>query len=222
MGYPPVMMLFLGIVLGFLQITATQPEKNLNAIITGVDRTFAQMTDFEADFVQVFEDSLNRRYQESGHLYLKRPRKMRWEIQTPEGKLLISDGKAVFLYVPADRQVTKDVISDAIADRMPLMFLVGRSDLRKEFDQIVLLNTKPFVPGTRVMRMFPRRKTDLKEIVMEVDPGNYHVRRLLLAHADGSRSEFLFTNISLNKGLRDALFDFKIPSGVEVLTGIGQ
>ena len=70
--------------------------------------------------------------------------------------------------------------------------------------------------------MYPKRKTGLKEIVMEVDPTNYQIRRLLLAHSDGSQSEFIFSNIRLNTGLKPSQFDFKVPAGVQVVQGIGQ
>ena len=212
------MPLFLGFVLAILQA----PGVNLNALVEGVERSFARMKDLSADFVQIFEDPLNRKQQESGHLYLMRPRMMRWEYKNPEDKLFISDSKNVYLYVPADRQVNKEAVRSTFDDRMPLMFLLGRSDLRKEFTRFELLNAKPFFEGMRVIRMFPRRKTDLSEVVMEVDPASYEVRRLVLARSDGSRSEFIFSNIRTNTGLRASLFDFKVPPGVEVVEGIAQ
>ena len=52
---------------------------------------------------------------------------------------------------------------------------------------------------------------------MEVDPANYQVRRLVVAHTDGSRNEFIFSNIRTNTGLKASLFDFKAPAGVEVV-----
>ena len=70
--------------------------------------------------------------------------------------------------------------------------------------------------------MYPRRKTDLSEVIMEVDPANYQVRRLLLAHKDGSKSEFIFSNIRVNTGIKASLFQFKVPAGVEIVDGIAQ
>ena len=212
------MSVFLAIFLAFLQV----PAPSLNTLVDGVARSFVQMKDFTADFVQVFEDPLNRKQQESGHLYLRRPRMMRWEYQSPEGNLFISDGKTVYFYVPADRQVNKETVRETFDDRIPLMFLLGRGDLRSEFTRFELLNTKPFLQGTKVVRMYPRRKTDLSEVVMEVDPANFQIRRLLLTHSDGSRQEFIFSNIRINTGLRPSLFDFKVPAGVEVVDGIAQ
>ena len=212
------MPLFLAIFLAFLQA----PTPSLPTLVTGVERWFATMKDFSADFVQIFQDALNRKQQESGHLYLMRPRMMRWEYKNPEEKLFVSDSKNVFLYVPADRQVNKDSVRQTFDDRIPLMFLLGRDNLRSEFTRFELLNTTPFLEGTRVLRMYPRRKTDLSEVIMEVDPANYQVRRLLLGHSDGSRSEFIFSNIRINTGLKSSLFAFKVPAGVREVEGIGQ
>jgi outer membrane lipoprotein carrier protein len=157
LAYSEAMVYFLAMFLAFLQAPAAS-EKSLNTLIEGVDRTFARMRDLSADFVQIFEDPLNRKQQESGHLYLRRPRMMRWEYKNPEDKLFISDSKNVYLYVPADRQVNKEAVRATFDDRMPLMFLLGRSDLRKEFTRFELLNTKPFLEGT--LDIFLRRAAE--------------------------------------------------------------
>jgi outer membrane lipoprotein carrier protein len=198
------------------------PTVSLDRLVTGVERSFETMKDFSADFVQIFQDPLNQKQQESGHLYLMRPRMMRWEYKNPEEKLFVSDSKNVFLYVPADKQVSKEAVKDTFDDRMPLMFLLGRSNLRNEFTRFELLNTKPFLEGTKVVRMYPRRKTDLSEVIMEVDPENYQIRRLLLAHKDGSKSEFIFSNIRVNTGIKASLFQFTVPAGVQIVDGIAQ
>jgi outer membrane lipoprotein carrier protein len=223
MSYFVLLVLFLGALFAPPRLSAAPPEeKGLSDLVDGVQRTFEHMKDLSADFVQVFQDSLNRKRQESGHLYLMRPRMMRWEYKSPEEKLFVSDGKTVYFYVPADHQVTKEPVKQSFDDRIPLMFLLGQSNLRNEFTRFELLNAKPFFEGTRVIRMYPKRKTDFGEILMEVDPGNYLIRRLVLAHMDGSRSEFIFSDIHTNAGLRTSLFDFKLPPGVEVVQGLGQ
>ena len=196
--------------------------QSLPDLVDGVERSFARMKDLSSDFIQIFQDSLNRKQQESGHLYLMKPKMMRWEYKTPEDKLFVSDGKTVYFYVPADHQVNKEAVRNSFDDRIPLMFLLGQSNLRNEFTRFELLSTKPFFEGSKVIRMFPKRKTDLQEVVMEVDPASYVIRRLLLAHTDGSRSEFIFSGIRTNTGLRASLFDFEVPAGVEVIQGLGQ
>src|SRR5437762_851524 len=156
--------------LAFFLAVSPQLDKGISGLVEDVERTFAQMKDFSSDFVQIFQDALNRKQQEAGHLYLMRPRMMRWEYTSPEEKFFISDGKTVYFYVPADKQVNKEAVKQTFDDRMPLMFLLGRSNLREEFTRFELLNTKPFLEGTKVVRMYPKRKTDLKELIMEIDP----------------------------------------------------
>jgi len=196
--------------------------QGLPTLIDGVERSFARMNDLSADFIQISKDVLNRTQQAAGHLYLKRERMARWEYTTPEEQFFVSDGKTVYFYVPADKQVNREAVKDTFDDRIPLMFLLGRSNLHKEFTKFELLATKPFLAGTKVVRMSPKRKTDLKELVMEVDPENFQIRRLILDHSDGSHSEFIFSNIRTNTGLKPSLFDFKVPPGVQVVEGIGQ
>jgi len=216
------MVYFIAFFLALAKPQTPTPKPDLSTLVAGVERSFAGMNDYSSDFVQISQDLLNRRLEEGGHVYLKRSRMMRWEYKSPEEHYFISDGKTVYFYVPADKQVNKEAVKDTFDDRMPLMFLLGRSDLRSEFTQFELLNTKPFLEGTKVVRMTPKRKTDLTELIMEVDPANYQIRRLRLIHSDGSRSEFIFSNIRINTGVKASLFDFKVPQGVQVVEGIGQ
>ena len=203
-------------------LASGQPAPSLNAIIDGVDRTYARMKDFSADFVQLEQNSLNRKQQGAGHLYLMRPRMARYEYKTPEEQLFVSDGKMAYFYVPADKQVRQGAVKDTMDDRIPLMFLIGRSNLRGEFTSFEQLPVRPVVAGAVVVRMVPRRKTDLSELVAEIDPQSFLIRRLVLGHHDGSRSELTFSNIQVNTGLKAGLFNFVPPAGVQVLEGIGQ
>lgn len=194
---------------------------SLPSIIDGVDRTFARMKDFSADFVQIEQNSLNQRVVASGHLYMARPRKTRWEYKRPEETYWVSDGKTLYMYNPADRVVRTGSVKDSMDDRIPLMFLVGQTNLRGEFEKFSLLPQKPEVEGTVVIQMYPKRKTDLAELVMEVDPKTFLIRRLVMKHSDGLTRDFQFSNIKPNTGLDESLFKFKAPAGVRVLEGIG-
>jgi outer membrane lipoprotein carrier protein len=218
------MVILLPLLLGLIspQASETKRANDVYDIVHGVERLFAQMSDFNADFVQTDQNPLNRNRRASGHLYLMKPRRMRWEYKSPDESYFISNGKTVYFYVPADRQVNKEAVKETFDERMPLMFLLGKSNLSNEFSRFEGLETKPFLEGTRVIRMTPKRKTDIKDVVMEVDPVNYQIRRLILDHVDGSQSDFIFSNIRTNTGLKEAFFDFKVPEGVQVVQGIGQ
>ena len=67
---------------------------------------------------------------------------------------------------------------------------------------ICTFDEKPVVTGTRVVRMVPKRKTDLKDLLMEVDLQNFQIRRLVLDHTEHCRS----SRVNLYGGIRCGLF----------------
>src|SRR5438093_10394306 len=72
-------------------------QVGLSDIIQGVEDSFARMKDFSSDFIQIFEDALNGKQQESGHLYLMRPGMRRWEYKNPADKVFLSDCQPVYV-----------------------------------------------------------------------------------------------------------------------------
>jgi outer membrane lipoprotein carrier protein len=194
---------------------------SLGSLIDGVGRKLERMRDLSAHFVQISEDALNRIQRQEGHLYLRRPRMMRWEYQSPEEYLFVSDGRTVYFYVPADMQVSREDVGDSMDDRIPIMFLLGRSDLENEFTRIVQLTVAPQVPGMRVLEMHPRRKNGVEEVQLEVDPGTFDIRRLRLTFIDGSTMDLMLDQLETDADLDESIFDFEVPPGVDVIEGIG-
>ena len=149
---------------------------------------------------------------------------MRWEYRLPEEKLFVSDGRDVYFYAPADRQVSHDRVGEVFDDRMPIMFLLGRSNLEEEFTDIVSLTgiEEPEVSGACVMAMHLRRESDFEEVLLEVDPETFDIRRFRLTSIDGSVSDFVFNQVETNRGLEESVFEFEPPPGVRIVEGIGN
>ena len=207
-----------------LSPSARGQSLGLVALLDGVREKLEGMNDMSADFLQIYEDSLNETIEEEGHLYLRRPRMMRWEYRSPEEKLFVTDGDTAYLYVPSQQQVNRDRVGEGYDDRIPIMFLLGRSDLESEFTSIALnpAGIPPRVPGAAVLRMVPRRESDVDEVVLDVDPATFDIRRVRMAYADNSVMEFVFDRVETNGGLDRSLFEFLLPAGTEMVDGIAQ
>ena len=52
---------------------------------------------------------------------------------------------------------------------------------------------------------------------MEFDPHVLQLQRITIFDIDGSKSEFVFTNIKENLGVNAQVFNFKIPANVEIV-----
>ena len=146
---------------------------------------------------------------------------MRWEYEKPQEKLLVSDGKTVYWVDMANKQANTEDVKNISDDKIPIMSLVGRSGLAGQFERFEEPRREPLVPGMRVVRAIPRKKDDIREVELEVDPSTFWIHRLVLSHSDDSRSEFVFTNIRVNSNLDPSRFSFKLPPGIDVVKGLG-
>jgi len=199
---------------------AVAPVKDLNTLIDGVDKAFASMKDFQAKFIQISKNPVNQSQQDEGLLYLTRDKKMRVDYQKPEEKHFISNGKTLFTYVPANRQVTQDVVKDSMVEQFPIMFLLGRSGLRKEFKEVRFLNVKPMFEGDQVLRLTPNRKSqDIERIEIEVNPRTNLIDRMTILNTDKSSTDFAFLDIEINRNIPASMFEFTPPQGIRVVQG---
>jgi len=191
---------------------------DINGLIRGLQAKYNKMSTLSADFTQIHHGRTGRSRRESGRLLLKKPGRMRWDYTAPESKLFISDGKWIYEYVPADGYATRTRVRESDDLRAPFMFLLGRGDLRRDFRTIEFSAESPIRAGNRVLRLVPKKVQEFRELHLEVDPASLELARLSFVDDDGSRSDFIFSNIRENIPASNAQFIFKPPAGVEVRT----
>jgi outer membrane lipoprotein carrier protein len=190
---------------------ANDPAQDLARRIEQRHRATADLT---AKFVQTYRSGLiGREIVERGVVSIKQPGRMRWEYQRPEKKTFVSDGKTFYFYVPADRQV---IIRDQAGDRgVPALLLSGQGDLLQQFE--AGLETPP--AGRARLRLVPRQPDpEIEKVLVDVDDAA-RIRSIQVFDAQGNLSRFDFDDIRENVGLKDRLFRFDIPNGVEVVSG---
>ena len=145
---------------------------------------------------------------------IKRPGRMRWEYKDPERKLFISDGRTFYFYVPADKQV---IVSEQDQQRsLAARLLYGKGGLAEEFEASL---DEPLEEGVVRLRLVPRREQpDVEQAFVDVEPSG-RIRAILLEDVQGNRTRFRFEGVRENTGLKDELFRFEVPKGVEVIRG---
>ena len=190
-----------------------QPELSVDRIAEQTDAHYNNLKSLRAHFTETYRGAGVTRT-ESGTLWLRRPGKMRWEYTDPKEKLFVSDGKTAYFYIPGERQARKAPIKDLDDLRSPLRYLLGKTKLKKEFENLTVRAGDQ--PGTVLIRGIPSGMADrVTEMTLELDPKG-QIRRILIEEADGSQTEFVFTAVEENVALEDALFRFQPPPGVEL------
>src|SRR5215475_10579158 len=196
---------------------------NVKAVAAAVDAHYNHLRSLQAEFTEVYRGSGMDRG-ESGTLWLKKPGKMRWEYRSPREKLFVSNGKDAWFYVPDDRQARKESAKKLEDVRSPLAFLLGKTKLQKELRGLSLApDIEALTAGNTVLRGVPVAFADqISEIVLEIG-SNRRIARIILQGVDGTTTEYRFIDQKEDVAIADNRFDFRAPSGTEVVEGeLGQ
>ncbi|HEX9110147.1 MAG TPA: outer membrane lipoprotein chaperone LolA [Terriglobales bacterium] len=193
--------------------------QNIHQLAHAVDEHYNHLRSLQADFTEIYRGAGAERL-ESGTLWLKKPRKMRWEYRSPKEKLFISNGKIVWFYLPEERQARKTELKRLEDLRSPLAFLLGKTKLENELRGLSkVVDQAPMGAGNTLLRGVPQALAErVSEVQLEITPSDQIVR-ILLMEADGAMTEFRFAGLKENVSLSDGRFEFTPPPGVETVEG---
>jgi outer membrane lipoprotein carrier protein len=185
-------------------------------IASRVQKRYDTIRDFTASFVHTYEGGvLRRKLTERGVVQVKKPGRMRWEYQSPEKKLFVSDGSQMYLHEVAANQVTVFPVPKGDEAATAVLFLAGKGNVTRDF---TVSHAEGGTDSTYALRLTPKSpERDYDWLVLHVDRTTYQIRTLSAADAQGGRSTFEFTNIRENTGLADRAFTFTIPRGADVV-----
>jgi outer membrane lipoprotein carrier protein len=194
-------------------------SSDVHSLADAVDARYNHLRTLEAQFTETYCGSGVTRT-ESGTLLLKKPGRMRWDYTEPHPKMFLADGTTAWFYVPGENQVRRMPVKQLDDLRSPLRYLLGKTKLEKEFDNLhVAQNEKPVNAGDVVLEGVPRGLRErVSRTLLEVTPDGY-IRRIVVEELDGSITEFRFLQQRENVELADTKFHFTPPPGVEIVSG---
>jgi outer membrane lipoprotein carrier protein len=199
--------------------SAALAEPDLHSLTDAVDARYNHLHTLEAQFTETYSGSGATRT-ESGTLLLKKPGRMRWDYTEPRPKMFLADGNTAWFYVPGENQVRRMPVKQLDDLRSPLRYLLGKTKLEKEFDDLhIALNEKPVNSGDIVLEGIPKGLRErVARTLLEVTPSGY-IQRIVVEELDGSVTEFRFLQQHENVEIPDAKFHFTPPQGVEIVSG---
>lgn len=150
---------------------------------------------------------------ENGTLLLEKPGKMRWVYNQPSGKIFVSDGKTVTYVSPASRRVEISPMKQTDDVRIPLAFLLGKLDFKRDFSRFE--QSGPAGPTLRV-RAYPKNeKTFFRSIDFIAEPDG-RLSTVIVDTKDGSTMTYKFSSETRNGPVPANAFIVKPPEGYEV------
>ena len=198
--------------------TASTPDAaplSLDEIIEKLEKHYSA-SGFSAHFYQTSSiKAMEITDSASGRAFFKRSGKMRWEYETPDRQMIITDGKTLWVFRPEDNQVMIGKAPSFFKGGKGFSFLSDMKVIRQKFSMVLEKETKE---GFFVLKLLPREKTyDIVKIYLWISRKTFDVVRILTYNSYGDETQIVFNNIQLKQKLDDSLFSFEISEGMEVL-----
>ncbi len=186
-----------------------------DAVVDRLQKNYDTTSDFVAEFRQETEvKTLNRSLKAAGKLSFKRPGKMLWRYDKPKDQFVLTDGEFLYFYQPEQNQIIKSPLKNAFRTDIPLSFLLGLGNLKKDFNAslhaieenqyILRLESKGDAGGYSDIRLGVRKHTaDIAWVSVRDGAGNLTTLR--------------FSEMRKGVGVQDTLFQLQIPEGADIV-----
>ena len=199
-------------------ITAAEP-KSAEQVVDALQKNYDATIDFIADFQQETEvKTLNRSLKAWGKLSFKRPGKMLWRYDEPKGQIVLTDGSHLYFLQPEQNQVIKSPLKNAFRSDIPLSFLLGLGNLKKDFNAVLKATEK----DEYILRLEPKGEAGgFSEILLGVSRSSADIVWVSIRDAANNLTSLRFSNMKKGLGLKDSLFRIDIPEGVDIVE-LGQ
>jgi len=202
-----------------IQISGGSDSNAAEAIVDRLQKNYDATADFVADFRQETEvKNLNRTLKASGKVSFKRPGKMHWLYEEPKGQFVLADGKHLYFYQPDQNQVIKSPLKNAFRGDIPLSFLLGLGNLKKDFNATL----KGSEENQHILLLEPKGEAGgYSEILLGVSKATSDI--LWVSGRDGvnNLTTLRFANMRKGVGIKDSLFEVQIPKGADIVE-LGQ
>jgi outer membrane lipoprotein carrier protein len=183
--------------------------QTIDEVLNKIQYFYENIKTIKADFLQetIFLDG-NKEIR-TGKVWIKKPGKFRWEYQSPEKFLIISDGVKIFVYYPEEKEVLIYPSGKMISSQLALGFMSGRGNIRKDLklENFEIINDKEwkisFLPLTK--------DTYIEKIVLTVNLNTGEVREFYFINTAGEKIKIVFKNLNYNSELKNSLFSFVPP-----------
>ena len=197
--------------------------QEVREVVKQLQARYEKTKDLQADFSQKTKiEGFERPVTSVGKVYIKKPGRLRWDYVDPATEQIYVNQDDVKVYVPEHKQVLVGKLTQMAASKAPLELLQGAARLDQSFEIEPTKGKDRGAGGTPLITLIPKAKEqestqNLQRIVVEVFPKTYFIRTVSLHEISGNVAVFEFSNLKPNLGLGNEVFDFTIPSDVEVV-----
>jgi outer membrane lipoprotein carrier protein len=200
---------------GFPALLSAQ-SPTVKELAARIDHHYDSLHTLKASFTESYAGMGTNR-NESGTLSLEKPGRMRWDYDSPRGKVFLLDGKYGWFYTPGAPQVQRVPAKQLDDLQSPLRFLLGHTDLEKE---LTGLHEAPDASRAGALTLIGQPKGQenrVSRVTLSVDPATGAIGAMEIDETSGAITRFTFADQKPDAALPAVTFHFAPPPGVPVV-----
>lgn len=206
------------------ETASVNASSSLEEIITGIENRYSG-DGFTARFTQQSTiKAMDITDTAEGKLFVKRPGMMRWEYETPEEQVIITDGELLWIYRPVDNQVMIGEAPNYFGEGKGASFLSDIRKIRDNFDISIDQEKKPEKNQDKedykyvILKLIPHeKKLDLASIYLAVSKDDYQVDQVTTYNAYEDETVIRMFDYQFDQNIDDSVFTFEAPEGADVI-----
>ncbi len=204
-------------VLIVLFIPANIFAAELKDVVDNLQQRYERIKDYQADFAQEAVLKIGQTTEKAfGKIYVKKPDMMRWDYDKPRRQQIIINKQEIIIYIPDEKQVMKDRLPQGSVNMTSFITNIAR--IREDFNITFYQNKKEPNSGRYFLELTPKKEgMNITKAVIEVSEKDFLIQKLSITDLQGNITNVSFSDIKIDAGIKDSLFAFKIPKGVEVI-----
>ncbi len=192
----------------------------VNKIVKSIKERFAEIECYSADF-KITSEKMGKKTLQTGRIRTLAPNRILVEFWNPSGQKIVSDGKAMWVYIPALNVVAEQ---DLDGDAGGLLSANSKSGLTRLFSKYHYKFSSKEQPqtekdGKKYYTLTLRQKesrSGFKDFKLWVGE-DFLIRRAEGETSAGKKVAITFTKIRTDQKFKKGIFKFDIPSRARVI-----
>ena len=175
-----------------------------------LQQQLAAIKSFKAEFSQQVTDSQGEAImQGEGNIALQQPMMIRWQQQSPDDTLFVSNGDKTYYFDSFAEQVTI-MNTHSLIDSTPFVLLTSKDPEQWAKYQVVATDAGFSVTPNKGV------ESQVEKLDISFNAQEQGLASLTVLDTSGQQSLFTFKEAKVNEALATQTFEFTIPEGVEV------
>jgi outer membrane lipoprotein-sorting protein len=189
---------------------------NLQDLLVRVDARLSSLQSLSASFEQTREIKINgEKIQAKGRLYLRKPKEMLLDYTEPERQKLLVKNSVVLVYIPSLNQIQRFDLTARKEEQDLFVFWEPLGNLEKTFT-ITLARQRD--SKFRYVELVPKEEAmGVRKLTLGIDTNLLLPRLIEVEEAGGDVVRMVLSNVKVNLGLSESLFELNAGKGVEII-----